>query len=64
MIKATASFAPGRFRLDVEGHSIEDDATCAAVTAMQQTMLILLKQLAVLRPDQLEFTITAMEAIP
>lgn len=64
MIKATASFATGAFHLDIEGHSTDDDATCAAVTAMQQTMLILLQQLAALRPDQLEFTITAMEAIP
>lgn len=64
MIKATASFAPGAFRLDIKGHATDDDATCAAVTAMQQTMLILLEQLAAMRPDQLEFTITAMEAIP
>ena len=64
MIKATVSFSSGAFRLDVEGHATEDDAICAAVTTMQQTMLILLEQFAALRPDQLELTITAMEAIP
>lgn len=63
MIKATASFAPGAFRLDIEGHA-EDETICAAVTAMQQTVLILLEQFAAMRPGQIELTTSALEAIP
>lgn len=62
MIRARYAIAPGGFRLEVDGHA--DTDACAAVTALQQTVLIFLEQLAGLRPDQIELTVTPMEALP
>lgn len=61
MIRAHVEVAPGAFRLTIDGHAEGDDPTCAAVTALEQTITIMLEQLSTLAPHQVEFTVTAPE---
>lgn len=64
MVTVRVDMAPGAYRLTIEGHANADDATCAAVTALEQAFAITLEQLASMRPDQIEFKIYALEALP
>lgn len=63
MVEAVAETGPDSFRLTVTGHT-GDGCPCAAITAVEQTVMIMLEQLAALRPDEIQFTIRALEATP
>lgn len=60
MISAVVEAGDGTFHMHVTGHS-DDDATCATVTAIQQTVMIMLEQLVALRPDDIAFTLNILE---
>lgn len=62
MIEAAAEVGPGEFRLLITGHDAGDQASCAAVTALEQTTMIMLEQLAAMRPDEVHFELRALEA--
>lgn len=64
MVDAVAEIGPGEFRLTVSGHETDDPAACSAVTAVEQTVMIMFEQLAALRPDEISFEIKALEATP
>lgn len=53
MIRITATLADGHTRLDVEGHEghVEDGRICAAVSAITQTALLGLEEIARQHPD-------------
>lgn len=53
MIRVTAVLADGVFRLDVQGHEdgLLDGRVCAAVSAITQTALLGLEQVAFAHPD-------------
>ena len=59
MIRITATLADGRIRLDVEGHEghVEDGRICAAVSAITQTALLGLEEIARQHPDLVSVTI-------
>lgn len=60
MIRIVANLADGVFRLDVEGHEnrIADGRVCAAVSAITQTALLGLEQVAAAHPDTVSIEIT------
>ena len=60
MIHVRAVLADGRFRLDVDGHEghLEEGRVCAAVSAITQTALLGLEQVARLHPDLVSIEIT------
>lgn len=53
MIRIVADLADGSFRLAVEGHEdrLADGTVCAAVSAITQTALLGLEQVALAHPD-------------
>ncbi|MFF9279518.1 ribosomal-processing cysteine protease Prp [Streptomyces griseosporeus] len=53
MIRITARLSDGHTRLDVEGHEghLEGGRVCAAVSAITQTALLGLEQVALQHPD-------------
>lgn len=53
MIRVTAHLASGRTRLEVEGHEghLEGGRVCAAVSAITQTALLGLEEIARQHPD-------------
>lgn len=59
MIRIIATLADGRTRLDVEGHEghVEDGRICAAVSAITQTALLGLEEIARQHPDLVSVTI-------
>lgn len=60
MIRVQAVLADGRFRLDVDGHEghAEEGRVCAAVSAITQTALLGLEQIAQQHPDLVSVEIT------
>lgn len=59
MIRIAASMAEGRFHLQVDGHEqrAEGGRVCAAVSAITQTALLGLEQIAAQFPELVELTI-------
>lgn len=55
MIRARIVSRPGRWLLEIDGHS--DEIACAVVTAIEQTVAIQLDQLSQLIPDHITLTI-------
>lgn len=53
MIRITARLSNGATRLHVEGHEghLEDGRVCAAISAITQTALLGLEQVALTHPD-------------
>lgn len=53
MIRITAHLGPGHTRLDVDGHEgyLEGGRVCAAVSAITQTALLGLEEIARQHPD-------------
>lgn len=53
MIRITATLTDGRTRLDVEGHEghVEGGRVCAAISAITQTALLGLEEIARQHPD-------------
>lgn len=53
MIRVQAALADGRFRLDVNGHEehAQEGRVCAAVSAITQTALLGLEEIARQYPD-------------
>lgn len=60
MIRITATLADGHFALTVEGHEgrVEGGRVCAAVSAITQTALLGLEQIAGQHPDLVSIEIT------
>jgi len=60
MITIRADLGPGRFRLYVDGHDTPGSggAVCAAVSAITQTALLGLDQIAGQHPTDITVTIT------
>lgn len=60
MIRVRADLADGRFRLDVDGHEgrVRDGRVCAAVSAITQTALLGLEEIARQFPDLVSVEIT------
>lgn len=60
MIRVRAALADGRFRLDVDGHEgrVHGGRVCAAVSAITQTALLGLEQIARQYPDLVSVEIT------
>lgn len=60
MIRIQANLADGHFALGVDGHEFgrEDGRVCAAVSAITQTALLGLAQVADLYPDIVSIEIT------
>lgn len=60
MIRIQAVLADGRFRLDVNGHEghIQEGRVCAAVSAITQTALLGLEEIARQHPDLVSVEIT------
>lgn len=63
MIAVVVEAGDGAFHMHVTGHA-DDEAACAAMTAIQQTLMIQLEQLAALRPDDIAFTLNILEPTP
>ena len=60
MIRIAASLGEGRFHLEVDGHEqrVEGGRVCAAVSAITQTALLGLEQIATQYPELVQLTIT------
>jgi uncharacterized protein YsxB (DUF464 family) len=60
VIRIVATLADGHFALTVDGHEgrVEDGRVCAAVSALTQTMLLGLEQIAHAHPDIVSIEIT------
>ncbi|HTI26177.1 MAG TPA: ribosomal-processing cysteine protease Prp [Kutzneria sp.] len=60
MIRIAATLADGHFSLAVDGHEgrVEDGRVCAAVSALTQTTLLGLEQIAHAHPDIVSIEIT------
>lgn len=60
MIRVQAVLADGRFRLDVDGHEghAQEGRVCAAVSAVTQTALLGLEEIARQYPDLVSIEIT------
>lgn len=60
MIRIKASLGDGAFRLEVDGHEqhTEGGRVCAAVSAVTQTALLGLEQIAAHHPELVQLTIT------
>ena len=60
MIRIVADLADGHFALTMDGHElgVEDGRVCAAVSAITQTALLGLVQVAELHPDIVSIEIT------
>jgi uncharacterized protein YsxB (DUF464 family) len=60
VITIRANLGPGRFQLDVDGHDQPGSggAVCAAVSAITQTALLGLEQMAGQHPSDITITIT------
>jgi uncharacterized protein YsxB (DUF464 family) len=60
VINVAAELADGTFRLRVDGHEghVDDGRVCAAVSAITQTALLGLQQVAELHPDIVSIEIT------
>lgn len=60
MIRVRAVLADGRFRLDVDGHEghAREGRVCAAVSAITQTALLGLEEVARQHPDLVSVEIT------
>ena len=60
MIHVHADLADGLFRLRVDGHEehVEEGRVCAAVSAITQTALLGLQQIALQHPDLVSIEIT------
>lgn len=63
MITVVVEAGDGTFHMHVTGHS-DDEPCCAAMTAIQQTLMIQLEQLAALRPDDIAFNLNILEPTP
>ncbi len=62
MIHVQADLGAGSFLLRVDGHEghVEDGRVCAAVSAITQTALLGLQQVAELHPDIVSIEITEL----
>lgn len=60
MIRISARLADGHTSIEVLGHEghVEDGRVCAAITAITQTALLGLEQIAGLHPDLVSIEIT------